>query len=149
MDLNSVIFGKTAISEKREIVKNASESELLRVTETTFKKMVKERGSDNYYKDRKILSFGNVSNEWNAWAKSLELYKDKLFINFYVQYSNTDRDDCDYLSKFLGSGEFRGTISYEDRYGNSQTSYYRFDTRDKAKVVRAVLLAYLDQCEKK
>ena len=149
MDLNSVIFGKTAISEKREIVKNASESELLRVTETTFKKMVKEQGSDNYYKDRKILFFGNVSNEWNAWAKSLELYKDKLFINFYVQYSNTDRDDCDYLSKFLGSGEFRGTISYEDRYGNSQTSYYRFDTRDKAKVVRAVLLAYLDQCEKK
>ena len=149
MDLNTTILGRTAVSKKRDAVKGASESDLLRVSEETLKKMVKQKGSSAYYKDRKILFFGNVSNEWNAWAKSLELYKNKLFVNFYVQYSNTDTDDCEYWHKFAGSGDFRGTIHYSDRYGNEQTDYYRFDRSDKAKVVRAILLAYLDECEKK
>ena len=149
MDINSVIFSNVSNTEKKNAVESASASDLMRISESTLKRMVKERGSDNYYKDRKILFFGNVSNNWNADAKSLELYKDKLFINFYVQYSNTDTEDCEYMSKFLGSGEFRGAISYEDRYGNGQTSYYRFDSSDKAKVVRAICLAYLKECEKK
>lgn len=149
MDINSVIFSNVSNTEKKNAVENASASDLMRISESTLKRMVKERGSDNYYKDRKTLHFGNVSNEWNAWAKSLELYKDKLFINFYVQFSNTDRDECDYMSKFLSSGEYRGAIQYEDRYGNGHTSYYRFDQTDKAKVMRAICLAYLKECEKK
>ena len=146
MNINEIFSG--AISERINAVKNASESDLLRISESTIKRMVTEQGSDNYYKDRKVLRFERVSNEWNAWAKDVELYNGKLFIDFYVQYSNTDTDTCEYLSKFLGSGEFRGAISYEDRYGNSQTSYYRFDTHDKANVIRAICLEYLSRCEK-
>ena len=149
MDINSVIFSNASNTEKKNAVESASASDLMRISESTLKRMVKERGDDGYYKNRKTLHFGNVSNGWNAWAKSLELYKDKLFINFYVQFSSTDRDDCDYMSKFLGSGEFRGAIQYEDRYGNGHTSYYRFDQSDKAKVMRAICLAYLKECEKK
>lgn len=149
MDINSVIFSNVSNTEKKNAVENASASDLMRISESTLKRMVKERGSDNYYKDRKILFFGNVSNNWNADAKSLELYKDKLFINFYVQYSNTDTDDCEYMSKFLGSGEFRGAIKYTDMYDNPHTSYYRFDSSDKAKVMRAICLAYIKECEKK
>ena len=149
MDLNVVIFSKANATEKKNAVDNATTRELLNVTENTIKRMVKEKGTDGYYKDRKTLYFGNVSNHWNAWAKSVELYKDKLFINFYVQYGSTDRDECDYMSKFLSSGDYRGTISYEDRYGNSQTSYYRFYESQKADVMRAILNAYIKECEKK
>lgn len=148
MDLNTIVLGKTSVSKRKDIVNNASESDLLRVTEDTIKKMVRRKGSEGYYKDRKTIYFGNVSNGWNAWAKSVELYKSKLFINFYIQYSNTDTEDCEYWNKFSGTGEFRGTIKYTDRYGNGQTSYYRFDRANKAKVVRAILLAYLERCEK-
>ena len=147
MNINEILF-KGNINERKNAVENATESELLRLTESTIKRMLKEQGSDNYYKDRKTLFFKRVSNEWNADAKSVELYKDKVFVNFYVQYSNTDTEDCEYLSKFLGGGDYRGSIHYEDRYGNSQTSYYRFDTHDKAKVMRAICLEYLAQCEK-
>ena len=149
MDLNTTILGRTAVSKKRDAVKSASESDLLRVTEDTIKKMLKKQKPDKYYPNRKTLFFNRVSNNWNADAKSVELYRGKVFINFYVQYSNTDTDECEYLNKFLGSGDYRGAINYEDRYGNGQTAYYRFDRTDKANVVRAILLAYLDNCEKK
>lgn len=148
MNINETIFNGT-INERKNAVENATASDLMRISESTLKRMVSEVGSDNYYKDRKILAFERVSNEWNADAKSLELYNGKLFINFYVQYSNTDTDDCDYMSKFLGSGEFRGAIQYTDMYDNPHTSYYRFDSSDKAKVIRAICLEYLSRCEKK
>lgn len=148
MNINEILF-KGDINERKNAVENASESDLLRLSEDSIKRMLTEQGRDNYYKDRKTLYFDRVSNEWNAWAKDVELYNGKLFIEFYVQYSNTDTDTCEYLSKFLGSGEFRGSISYEDRYGNSQTSYYRFNSHDKAKVMKAICLEYLNRCKEK
>lgn len=148
MNINEILF-KGDINERINAVKNASESDLLRLSEDSIKRMLKEQGRDNYYKDRKTLYFDRVSNEWNAWAKDVELYNGKLFIEFYVQYSNTDTDTCEYLSKFLGSGEFRGSISYEDRYGGSHTAYYRFNSHDKAKVMKAICLEYLNRCKEK
>lgn len=145
MNINEILF-KGKLSERKAQVENATESDLLRLTEDTIKQMLRKKGEDWY--GRKVLRFDRVSNEWNAWAKDVELYKGKLFIDFYVQYSNTDTDTCEYLSKFLGSGDFRGTISYEDRYGNSQTSYYRFDSHDKAKVLKAICLEYLSRCKR-
>lgn len=139
MNINDIINGKVNESD----INNASESDLLQLTESTIKKMLSQQKSDKYYPDRKTLFFGNVSNEWNAWAKSIELYKDKVFINFYVQYSNTDTDDCEHLSKFLGSGDYRGAIQYTDMYDNPHTSYYTFDRHDKANVMKAICLAYL------
>ena len=145
MNINEILF-KGKLSERKAQVENATESDLLRLTEDTIKQMLRKKGEDWY--GRKVLRFDRVSNEWNSWAKDVELYKGKLFIDFYVQYSNTDTDTCEYLSKFLGSGDFRGTISYEDRYGNSQTSYYRFDSHDKAKVLKAICLEYLSRCKR-
>ena len=148
MNINEMLF-KGDINERINAIENASQSDLLRLSEDSIKRMLTEQGSDNYYKDRKTLYFDRVSNNWNADAKSVELYNNKVFINFYVQYSNTDTDDCEYMSKFLGSGEFRGSIPYEDRYGGSHTAYYRFDSHDKAKVMKAICLEYLNKCEKK
>lgn len=144
MNINDIIIkGKVT----KDAVSNASESDILRLTEDTIKRMVSRKGSIGYYKNRKMFNFDHISNGWNAWAKSLELYNGKLFINFYVQYSNTDTDECEFVSKFIGNGDFRGTISHTDRYGNSQTAYYRFDTHDKAKVLKAICLEYLSRCK--
>jgi hypothetical protein len=145
MNINDILF-KGKLSERKSQVENATESDLLRLTEDTIKQMLRKKGEDWY--GRKVLHFDRVSNEWNADAKSVELYKNKVFVNFYVQYSNTDTEDCEYLSKFLGSGDYRGAIHYEDRYGNSQTSYYRFDSHDKAKVLKAICLEYLSRCKR-
>lgn len=139
MNINDIINGKVTEAQ----LNNASESDLLQLTESTIKKMLSQQKSDKYYPDRKSIYFDRVSNNWNADAKSIELYKDKVFINFYVQYSNTDTDDCEYLSKFLGSGDYRGAIQYTDMYDNPHTSYYTFDRHDKAKVMKAICLAYL------
>ena len=139
MNINDIINGKVNESD----INNASESDLLQLAESTIKKMLSQQKSDKYYPDRKTIYFDRVSNNWNADAKSIELYNGKVFINFYVQYSNTDTDDCEYLSKFLGSGDYRGAIQYTDMYDNPHTSYYRFDRHDKAKVMKAICLAYL------
>ena len=148
MDLNSVIF-KGTTADKRSAVESATQRELLNVSVDTIKKILSKQSADKYYPDRKTLYFGNVSNHWNADAKSVELYKGKVFINFYVQYSNTDTDTCDYLDKFLRGGDYRGAVNYTDMYDNPHTSYYRFDQNDKANVVKAILLTYIDNCEKK
>ena len=147
MNINEILF-KGDINERKNAVENASESDLLRLSEDSIKRMVKEKGTERYG-GRKVLYFKRVSNHWNADAKDVELSNNKLFIDIYVQYGNTDTDECEYMSKFLGSGDYRGTIHYEDRYGNPQTSYYRFDRADKANVMRAICLAYLNECEKK
>ena len=146
MNINIELFRRTAPEKKLEIISNLSKGELLNITETTLLRIVKETGHGKPRSRNKefYISYDRqTGNDWNSQVEGLELYKGKLSIRFYIQYSNTDTTKYDYLSDFLRRGDYRGTIQYEDRYGNRQTSYFTYDESDKAKVIKSFCLEYI------
>ena len=151
MDINTEIFKRYAPSNKMRIVNNLSESELLAIRLTTLERIIKEAGTGdvsklkrNHNKTLHIRSQYHPENKWNSSVDSICIYKGTLYINFYVQYSNTDTNIEDRLVNFLESGDYIGKVSYEDRYGNPQTSYFRYYPEDKARVIKAILKTYIN-----
>jgi len=146
-DLNKEMFTRKSAETKKKIVKSASEDDLMRVSKDTIIRIVKEVGSKCYKsRDKEMRMYGcEVGNHWNSTLESVGTSKGRLYIGFYVQYSNTDTSDSDWWDNFMCGGDYRGAIHYEDRYGNSQTDYYRYSRSNKAEVVRAILLAYISR----
>ena len=145
-NINEEIFKRYKPENKLKIVENCSESDLLSVRVSTIIRCIKEAGRGEYGKQRshnKGLYISGASNNWNAAVESLSLYKGKLGVSFYVQYSNTDGYEGDSWENFMKHEEYQGSISYTDRYGGTQTDYFRFDRSDKARVIKAILTAYI------
>ena len=86
-----------------------------------------------------------TGNHWNSTFTGVELIKGKLYVSLYVQYSNTDTDTDATYSEFFSSGDYRGAIRYEDRYGNPHTDYYTYTQSDKARALRSMLLTYVQR----
>lgn len=145
MDVNNIFFTRFAPAKKMEIVNSLSETELLAINIETIKRMVIEVGTKNEYSKvwSKRLVVKNAGNDWNSDIIDVELTRSKVVIDFYVQFSNTDTNTCVECSEFLRRGEYRGSIKHSDRYGNPQTYYYIYSQSDKAKFVKALVVAYL------
>lgn len=83
-------------------------------------------------------------NEWNSEFTGVDLLKGKLYVNLYVQYDNTDTEDCISHDEFMRDKDrFRGTIKTTDRYDNPQTYYYFYDNDDRARAIRSLLYEYV------
>ena len=146
MDINKLIFTRTAPSKKVEIVKSLTIPELLSVTPDTIKRMVREVGS-NYYRSRdKRLSLSSelrTGNNWNSDFEGVSLIKYSLYVDLYLQYSNTDTSTSDTFENFFAPGEYRGHIVRNDSYGNPRTYYFTYTPADKADCVKSLLFTYL------
>ncbi len=146
MDINKIIFSRTAPKKKVEIVENLTPKELLSVNSDTIKRMVKETGSNRYKSRDKELFISHelrTGNSWNSQLESVGIYKGNLYVNLYVQYSNTDTTKTESFDKFFCKGDYQGSIIGSDHYGNDRHYYFTYDESDKARCMGRLLLQYL------
>lgn len=148
MNINTEIFKRYAPGKKLRIIMELTNQELMAITPETVTRIVKEVG-DNVYKSRNkrlyISARFRTGNNWDSTFTGVELIRGKLYVILYIQYSNTDTDAIETYNKFLTAGNYRGTVTYEDRYGNPQTDYYTYSERDKARAIRSLLLEYVQR----
>lgn len=146
MDINKIIFSRTAPNKKVEIVENLTPKELLSVNSDTIKRMVKETGSNRYKSRDKELFISHVlrtGNNWNSQLESVGIYKGNLYVNLYVQYSNTDTTKTESFDKFFCKGDYQGSVIGSDYHGNDRHYYFSYDESDKARCMGRLLLQYL------
>ena len=146
MNINDLIFTRTQPKKKIEAIEKLSADELLSVKEDTVKKIVKETGRKRYKSRDKELYIEydrRVGNNWNSTVEGVELIRGKLYLDFYVQYENTDTNTSEEYSDVFNGREFRGEIHRSDRYGNGRTYYFCYDCSDKALVMKSILLEYV------
>ena len=146
MNINEFIFTRTQPRKKLEVIEKLTASELLGIREDTIKRIIKEAG-ENFYKSRnktfRLAREHRTGNKWNSTIESWDLIKDKVWIDFYIQYENTDTNTSDTFTRFIGRGEYRGELPRDDRYGNPRTYYFVYDEGDKARAIRAMLTDYI------
>lgn len=148
MDINKIIFSRTAPSKKIEIVENLNLSELLAITPATISKMIKEAGSRLYKsrdKEMRISYDRRTGNKWNSTVEGVRNSKGVPTLDLYIQYENTDTNTSVSLSDFLKKGDYRGSIVRDDRYGNPRSYYFTYSDTDKARFVRQLLLEYINR----
>lgn len=146
MDINKVIFSRTAPAKKVEMVNNLTIPELLSINYATILRVVKETGTRQSNSRSKTLRMTRpVSNDWNAEFEGVNLYRGKLLADIYLQYDSTDTNVIVPFEEFLKKGDFRGSITRTDRYGNPQTHYFTFREIDKAIVLGRLLIDYLNR----
>lgn len=146
MNINKIIFTRTAPKKKVEIVENLTPTELLLITAETVSRMVKEAGSRLYKSRDKGLRFSyerRTGNNWDSTIEGVRNYKGKPVLDIYYQYENTDTNTSVSLEDFLKRGDYRGSVVRDDRYGNPRNYYFTFSSTDKARFVRRLLLEYL------
>lgn len=146
MDINKVIFSRTAPAKKVEMVNNLTIPELLSINYATILRVVKETGTRQSNSRSKTLRMTRpVSNDWNAEFEGVNLYRGKLFADIYLQYDSTDTNVSVPFEDFLKKGDFRDSITRPDRYDNPQTHYFTFREIDKAIVLGRLLMDYLNR----
>lgn len=146
MNINIELFKKTGPVKKLDIIKNLTESELLAITADTTTRIVKEVGNRRGTTRNKELWIDRdrqQGNNWNSIVESVSLYKGRLYVDCYVQFASTDTTQPTPYETFFSRNDFNGSIQHSDRYGNPQTYYYRYDSHDKAKVLRSICLEYV------
>lgn len=149
MNINKIIFSRTAPAKKVGIVKNLTIPELLSINYATILRVVKETGTKQSNSRNKIFRMSNpVSNDWNAEFEGANLYRGKLFADIYLQYDSTDTNVSVPFEDFLKKGDFRGATIRTDRYDNHQTHYFIFREIDKAIVLGRLLMDYLNRKHK-
>ena len=147
-NINLELFKRYAPKHKLEIIESLSQEEILAITPATIIRMVRQAGEFHYKSKRdKKLCVRRVirkGNEWNSEFTGVDLLKGKLYVNLYVQYDNTDTEDCISYGEFMRDKDrFRGTIKTTDRYDNPQTYYYFYDNDDRARAIRSLLYEYV------
>ena len=147
MNINTELFRRTAPAKKLDIINNLTQREILNISESTVIRMVKEtghraKGTRNY--DFYISGELRKGNNWNSEVEGLWLTNGKLNINTYVQLDSTDTNKYVSWDDFFKPGDYRGTVRYEDRYGNPQTYYYTYNENDKAEILRSICLGYVN-----
>ena len=147
-NINLELFKRYAPKRKLSIIESLTQEELLAITPATIIRMVKEAGKSIYKSKRdKTLMVSRqrrTGNDWNSWFNGVDLLKGKLYVNFYIQYDNTDTNDCISYGEFVRDRDrFRGTIKSTDRYDNPQTYYYFYENDDRARAIKSLLLEYV------
>lgn len=148
MDINRIIFSRTAPTKKMEIIENLTLAELLSITPATIAKMIKEAGSRLYKsrdKELRISYERRTGNNWNSEIEGVRNYKGNPMLDLYIQYENTDTSTSVRLDDFLKHGDYRGSIVRNDRYGNPRSYYFTYSATDKARFVRRLLMEYINR----
>lgn len=145
-NINTELFKRYAPKKKLEIINSLSSSELLATSIDTIKRIVKETGSNMYKSRNKRLSISSerrAGNDWNSTIEGIELRKGILYLDCYFQMDSTDTNVYAPCSEFLRKGEYRGTYTTNNRYGDREPHYFIYRDEDKANVIRSILLEYV------
>lgn len=146
MNINQELFKRTGARKKLGIINSLTDSELLQTSEDTIKRILKEAGHGKPRSRNKHLGISSdyrSGNDWNSNVVAVNLEKGELWMDIYVQYSNTDTTTCERYNDFFKRGVYRGHIVESDRYGNPQTYYFNYSEEDKARVIKSILRQYI------
>ena len=147
-NINIELFRRYQPRKKLELIEHLNEQELFMITTDTVKRIIKEagvrrKGSRGSY-DLSLRQINITGNRWNSDIEGWGIWKNRLYIDFYLQYDNTDTTTLEHIGNFLSPGEFLGELHATDRHDNPRTYYFRYDTEDKGRAIRALLRQYVE-----
>lgn len=159
-NINQELFKRYAPKKKLDIINSLTSSEIRATTVETITRIVKEVGekqTHSYFdkktrkliftpsNDKKLYIGGDrrAGNDWNSTVTMVEIYKKKLLVNVYFQMSDTDTQISVPYDEFFRSGEYHGKATETNRYGDSVPRYFTYEEKDKAKVLKSILLEYV------
>lgn len=147
MNVNELLFSRNSFDKKKDIIKNLNYQELASISQTLLIRIIKESGKKigkGRTKELIISKDHRIGNNWNSEFEGMG-YSDQLYIILYVQYSNTDLSYYESFEKFFIKCDYRGSLHYQDAYGNPHTVYFTYTEKDKMECIRSVLLEYLER----
>lgn len=150
-NINTILFPRTAPQKKLQIIEAFNESELLSITYKTILRMIKEAGTGDSNKTRskfKTLRLKDAGNNWNSTVDRIYNWKkDEVFLEVYVQGDDTDTT-CEYKLKDFLDNRYEeqelGNIHESWSYGYSHTKPANYDRSDRARVIKAICNAYIN-----
>ena len=150
MNINDFIFTRTAPKKKLEVVKNLQQGELLAITYKTILRIIKEAGRGDNNKARckfKTLYLSGATNDWNSKVTNIYNWKkDEVYLSVYIQGDDTDTYEFPKLKDFLDNRyeeQCLGKLHESFRNGYEHDVPANYNRTDRARVVRAILTAYV------
>lgn len=146
ININVEIFKRYVSKKKLEIINNLTTTELLAMKPETIKRIVKEAGRSIGKSRDKVLRINHDrqrGNNWNSTVEAVELIKGNLYLNIYFQTDNTDTNICEKYVTFMQVDEYHGKHYTTNYYGDSIPHYFTYTQKDKARVIKSILLEYL------
>ena len=149
-NINNIIFTRTAPKKKLEIINSLSQGELLAITYPTILRIIKEAGRGDSNKARckfKTLLLEDAGNKWNSRVISIfNGKKDEIYLSVYIQGDDTDTYVFPKLKDFLDNRyeeQCLGKLHESFRNGYEHDVPANYNSTDRARVVRAILTAYV------
>ena len=149
-NINNNIFTRTAPRKKLEIINSLSQGELLAITYKTILRIIKEAGRGDSNKTRckfKTLFLENAGNKCNSEVTSIyNAKKDEVYMSVYIQGDDTDTHAFPKLKDFLDNRyeeQCLGKLHESFRNGYEHDVPANYNRTDRARVVRAILTAYV------
>ena len=149
-NINNIIFTRTAPKKKLEIINSLSQGELLAITYPTILRIIKEAGQGDSSKVRckfKTLYLSGATNDWNSKVTNIYNWKkDEVYLSVYIQGDDTDTYEFPKLKDFLDNRyeeQCLGKLHESFRNGYEHDVPANYNRTDRARVVRAILTAYV------
>lgn len=148
-NINVELFKRYAPKKKLEIINSLSENELLSISYATILRIIKEAGKGDSGKARnkfKTLFLSDAGNNWNSNVTSIWNGKNVIMMSVYIQGDDTDTYTDYKLKDFLDNryeNQCLGMLHESFRNGYSHDVPANYDRADRAKVIKAILTAYI------
>lgn len=151
MDINNFLFTRTAPKKKLAVINTLSQGDLLSVTYKTILRIIKEAGVGDSNKTRckfKTLYLSDATNDWNSKVRNIyNSKKDEVYLSVYIQGDDTDTEVSYKLRDFLDNRyeeQCLGKLDESFRNGYEHKVPANYDRSDRARVIKAVLTAYIE-----
>lgn len=151
MDINKIIFSRTAPKKKLAVINTLSQGDLLSVTYKTILRIIKEAGVGDSNKTRckfKTLYLSGATNDWNSKVRNIyNSKKDEVYLSVYIQGDDTDTEVSYKLRDFLDNRYEElclGKLDESFRNGYEHKVPANYDRSDRARVIKAILTAYIE-----
>lgn len=150
-NINIELFKRYAPKKKLEIINALTENELWAITNNTILRIIKEAGRGDSNKTRckyKTLFLSDAGNNWNSKVTNIYNWKnDEVYLSVYIQGDDTDTYVTYKLKDFLDNKNEELCLGYiEESFSNgySHKKTANYDRADRARVIRAILTAYIE-----
>ena len=151
MDINNFLFTRTAPKKKLAVINTLSQGDILSVTYKTILRIIKEAGVGDSNKTRckfKTLYLSGATNDWNSKVRNIyNLKKDEVYLSVYIQGDDTDTEVSYKLRDFLDKRyeeQCLGKLDESFRNGYEHKVPANYDRSDRARVIKAILTAYIE-----
>ena len=146
VNTNQELFKRYAPKRKLDLINGLSQSELLATTPETLMRIVKEAGTKVGTARSKVLRISSErrsGNNWNSTIEAVEIHREKLVLDIYVQMDSTDTNHLEPYLNFSKDGNYTGKVYTTNRYGDQVPNYFIYNREDKAGVIKSILLEYV------